>query len=631
MIDWHQFHRDETQPPVVVDPRRRLQISLVCFLLLLAVVFGRAVQLEISQGAAFRAEAEQPVQRQISLPGARGRILARDGTVLVEDEDVARLAVSYRSIEEPPDPRWLRQMAGKRLSKVERRDPARLAEEESRLRRERSELQHRLAALCGLSPDQWEARAREIQASAGRGASEPLGKHVMVENLAPDAVAEVEAHPERYPGAKILHRTRRRYPTGAMAAHVLGYLGPPDAPLAASHDSDPVGRAGVERQYETSLRGHRGVAVELADHAGRRLAIYRPQEPLPGRDLVLTLDPSLQRAAEELLDSALARRDLQAERPEPAGGAIVVMDVHSGEILAAACAPRFEPALFAGGDPVRRAALLSDPAHPLFDRVVQMALPPGSVFKTLTAVALLETGTVDPRSTFTCQGYLKQPDQRRCALFVRHGVGHGEVTLTDALAQSCNVYFFHYAASLGAAALVDWSERLGLGHPTGVDLPGEAAGTLPQHPGDTLAMAIGQDALTATPLQVVRMMAAVANGGRLVTPHVAKDAILPDALPIAGLHPSTLAAVREGLEHVVADPKGTAHGSVYLDSIAIAGKTGTASVGPRHADHAWFAGYVPADKPRWAMVVVLEHAGDAAIAAGPVVKRLVLRMPELSE
>ena len=203
------------------------------------------------------------------------------------------------------------------------------------------------------------------------------------------------------------------------------------------------------------------------------------REPVAGRDVTLTIDPRLQRTAEELLDSAVKRVALQSDRREPSGGAIVVIDVHNGEILAAASAPRFDPAAFAGDDSARREALLADPAHPLFHRAIQMALPPGSVFKTVTAVALLESAGLDPAATFYCQGYLKQPDRQRCAVFVRHGTGHGDVTLAEALAESCNVYFFHHAEKLPPQALVDWARRLGFGQPTGIDLPGEARGIVP--------------------------------------------------------------------------------------------------------------------------------------------------------
>jgi penicillin-binding protein 2 len=248
-------------------------------------------------------------------------------------------------------------------------------------------------------------------------------------------------------------------------------------------------------------------------------------------------------------------------------------------------------------------------------------------------------------------------------IYRRYGIGHGPMTLVDALAQSCNVYFFHHADSLGEAPIVDWGRRTGFGDRTGIDLPGEAAGHLPaaeqtaaqpanrqpRHREAAESLAIGQGSLTATPIQVVRMMAAIANGGQLVTPHVAKGLGLaadPDgqdtdtdspeieiAPPraIAGLDSRKLEIVRDGLRRVVADPKGTGHSTAALEGIMIAGKTGTAETGAGSADHAWFAGYAPADAPRIAFVVVLEHAGDAAATAAPAAKRLVERLRDLGD
>ena len=746
-IDWHRFHQDQISAPTVVDPRRRLRLCRSLFLGLLAVVFARAVQLEVTQGAAFREEALKPLVREKALPGVRGRILARDGTVLACDKKVLSLAVHYRYLQEPPDARWLHRTAVARLKRAERRDRQRVAAEEAGLLAQRAELAQRLMQLCGLSADEWNARAQRIQARVQRiaegvyrrrqaGAEPPgdapaesvLGQlkqtlldalrgsleavaspvvvaeerdyHVMVEDVPLAAVAEIEGHPERYPGVKTIEQTRRDYPAGAMAAHVLGHLGAKEASDQEATDSfaeDFVGRMGIECRYESLLRGRRGVLVEMTDHSGRILDAHRRQEPGLGRDLVLTLDPQLQQTAEALLDSALERRDLRGQGAETAGGAIVVLDAHTGAVWAAASAPRFDPNLFVRGNRDELAALLADRAHRLFDGVSRMAIAPGSVFKTLTAVALLEAGHVDPQSPLVCQGYLRHPDQQRCEIYVRHGHGHGEVNLARALAVSCNVYFFHHAEQLSPAALIDWADRFGFGRPTGIDLPDEAAGNLPtpdtiRHAEgrswrsiDTQMLAIGQSALTATPLQIARLMAAVANGGQLVTPHLvsrlalrddgagqpavettvafrsAKVAEASSALrppkeryfrgakgddvtplpseetsvsfvpprPIPGLTPATLAAIRAGLEQTVAAPDGTAHGTVYLDKLAIAGKTGTAQAGGGRADHAWFAGYVPADKPKLVMVIALQHSGDGATAAGPIARRLVLRMQQL--
>ena len=685
------------------------------------------VQLELGYGPEFRRLAAEPLARELSVPGVRGRILAGGGTVLACDEDAPAVAVHYRYLQDPPDARWLRSTARWRLSAAERKKPGRLAEEEARVLAEREALVCRLAELTGVSRQVWNARAAGIQtrveqiadtvnrrrlaelerrADAGRSpegvkhgaeslggrirslvldvlqgsiddspperitVAEQLDYHVVVEDVSLEVVAEIEAHRDRYPGVKIVQRRRRTYPYGTLAAHLLGHLGPVEksdlgAGDSCRHAEDLIGRAGVERQYEHLLYGRRGTAVELTDRSGRVLSSYRRQEPELGRDLVLSLDLRLQQAAEELLAAALKRRSMQRAEAGPAGGACVVIDVRSGALLAAASAPSFDPNLFAGRGGNEVESILSDPFHPLFDRVSRMALPPGSVFKIVSAAALLTDGGVKADQPLCCQGYLHSPERWRCAIFRRSGAGHGDVALADALAQSCNVYFFHHAEHLGPEPLVAWGRRFGFGQITGVDLPGEAAGNLPSpdsraagrqdapqpSPLNPLPVAIGQGALAATPLQVVRMMAAVANGGRLVTPHVAShlglpplegdqstadlEVLAPDVIrilppaPVDRLDAATLAAIREGLRRTVADPLGTAHATVWLDSIEVAGKTGTAETDSQQGDHAWFAGYAPADRPKVAFVVALEHAGDAAEAAGPVAKRLVLAMQAL--
>ncbi len=669
------------------------------------MIGARLVALELHDGAAYRAEAARPATRRRALPAIRGRILASDGTVLARDEPLAGLAVQYRYLEEPPDPAWLRSRARARLSAAERRRPERVSEEIERVVAERALLRDRLAGLCGLSPAEWQARCARIQSRvrgladhvndlanrrarenntdanpSDRGESwwsvagrrlfdglfrtsnqpiepivvaEELSEHVVHEGLSLEAVAQVEGNPDQFPGVRIEHGDRRVYPAGSLAAHLLGY----------------AGRAGIERQYDALLSGREGTAIDTFDRRGKTIATEIDREPTPGRDVVLWLDPTLQRSAEKLLDDALARRVTGDESVVPSdGGAVIVMDVRNGAILAAASSPRFDPAALSGGDgngsnEAKLARYRADPAHPLFDRTVQMAIPPGSVFKTLTAFALLDSPGFDPRQTIDCQGYLHTPDRQRCAIYTHHGVGHGPVALVDALSQSCNVYFFHYAEEFGPAAIVDWGRRFGFGSTTGIDLPGEVSGHLPslQPPAkgscssssslksqasSLLPLAIGQGSLTVTPLQVVRMMAAVANGGKLVVPRVARRLELaasdgsdgggsPNDIddtsprPIPGLDSERLAIVREGLRHVVADPNGTGYASLRLPGVEIAGKTGTAETGAGRADHAWFAGYAPAESPRVAFVVVLEHAGEASATAAPLARRLVECLDDL--
>lgn len=689
------------------DSRRRLRICLAAFLAMLTVVFVRAAQLEITSGDTFRQQAAKPLVRRRSVPGVRGRILARDGAVLACDRRVSALAVHYRYLEQPCNRTWLRLAARSRLTPQQRREAGRVAAEESQILAQRADLAQRLAELCESAPEQWQRRARQIQsrveriaASANRRmelarsapeaapadpsdasptetarrrllatlkgtmhdapnritVAEELDYHVMADEVPLSVIAEIEGNRDRYPGVRILQRWRRDYPAGSLAAHVLGHLGSPQSPSVegAAGDDALVGRMGLERQHESLLRGRSGMEIELTDHGGRILESYREREPVVGRDLVLTLDSRLEQAAEMLLDQALARRAAGPVGAQASGGgAIVVLDVQTGAVLVAASAPRFDPRWFARGSAELNAAL-RDPAGPLFDRVAGMALAPGSVFKVVTAAALLEAGGLDPQASHLCRGYLDTPDRWRCAVYHRHREGHGQVALRDALAQSCNVYFFHHARQMGPEALVDWAHRLGFGQPTGVDLPGEAAGIVPgpeniqaleAHPwrtADTLELCIGQGSLTVTPLQVARLMAAMANGGRLVAPHVVRGLGLTEAAgggstgddpirvaspqPVPGLSTSTLDTIGEGLEAVVTDPLGTAHATMHPAAVPVAVKTGTAQIGVGRPDHAWLAGYAPADRPRVAFVIVLEQAGNAGPATGPVAKRLIEQM-----
>lgn len=535
----------------------------------------------------------------------------------------------------------------------------------------------------------WEHLKREVTTAPPRRRQDPvivqeeLEHHAWLEGITLDAAAEIAARPQAYPGLKVETVSWRHYPAGRLAAHVVGVrtklrgeelqerqqrLG--DGDPQDYQTGDPIGRSGVERTYDRQLHGIRGLKKITRNRQGEILSESVVREPTPGRDVVLTLHLELQQRLQRILRDELAARTQAAHQTanaaavpiatqaatgqQAAGAAIVVLDVRTGEVLASVSAPDFDVNDLQHPDPETWATLVNDPKRPFVDRVTQMAIPPGSVFKTVTAVAMLESGSFDPDEPLFCQGYLARPDQHRCYIYRHYGVGHGGVTLREALTQSCNVYFYKVARKLGPNAIADWAGRLGFGRPTGIDLPSERRGNLPRppvqdgvanaaystdqsrwYPGDTLGLAIGQSRLTVTPLQVARMMATVANDGRLVTPRVVRrvgttgmaddySTQPPNVVyPLPELSPDTLAFVREGLERVVADSRGTGHKTVFMKEIAIAGKTGTAEVGGGKTDHAWFAGYAPADQPKVAFAVVLEHAGSGGRDAGPVARRVV--------
>ncbi|WP_373652568.1 peptidoglycan D,D-transpeptidase FtsI family protein [Schlesneria sp. DSM 10557] len=505
--------------------------------------------------------------------------------------------------------------------------------------------------------------------------------HTVISGIDAETRAEIEAHPERYPYTQIIVHRRRHYPAGELASHVIGIRKPltdeqlakrkerfPDGDPQDYRLGDPCGLSGLELSYDSLLKGVRGQRALVKNRRGEIVETRVVRLPQHGRDLVLTLDADVQRRAEQLLDEALAKVTIKGTvDPEtsqgqfrdptcPQGGALVALDVQTGAILAAAAAPRFDLNLLITPDAAQWDEVKSDPRSPFLSRVTQMALPPGSVFKIVSAVAAIESGKMPPLSQFHCQGFLDRPDRNRCLPFRHSGVGHGDVSLADALCRSCNVYFYTAARRMGPRSLVDWARRFGVGQPTGIDLPSESAGRLPVpdaplgvgevqekwKPGTTLDLSIGQSSLMMTPLQMARIMAAIANDGHLVTPHFAADSgpasmdetsylrsAIPasQAQPIEGLRRETLGYVREGLTMVVHHPRGTAYKTVRMKEITIAGKTGTAETSG--VDHAWFAGYAPAEQPRIAFVVVLQNGGSGGAVAGPVAHDFLKMLVEL--
>ena len=567
----------------------------------------------------------------------------------------------------------------------------------------------------------WERLRTELTTPPKRRRREPitvqeeLDYHVIAVDLPYQKVAAVVSRPELYPGVDFEMRTERDYPQGSLAAHIVGTRQPVDdedvAQLAADSklsggDSleagelkagDRTGRTGVERSYDRYIRGQRGLERIVSNSAGEIILREVVRQAQPGADIDLAIVEPLQRYAESLLDSAtsssplkwfpegspgskqqaqLAIADASDVASKPTGGCLVAINVHSGQVLCAAAAPRFDLRLLVDHNEELWQALQRDKRSPMYPRVTSMAIAPGSVFKTLTAIAGLESGTLDPEQPVFCRGYLKTPQRHRCYIYRHYGVGHSDITLVDALCKSCNVYFYTVGSEMKAGPLVAWSERLGFGRPSGIDLPFESGGHLPRpsaaqtitlanfeqavtgestHPpaiadatpsepwydGDTLGLAIGQSRLSVTPLQIARLMAAVATGGDMPTPRVVR-AITPQSVggePASTilvqsqkervpLSARTLKYVRAGLEEVVASRGGTGHRTVFSKKVSIAGKTGTAETGSGR-DHSWFAGYVPAEDPQVAFVAVLEFGGSGGQISGPLSKSLVEEMLRL--
>ncbi|HEY3416315.1 MAG TPA: penicillin-binding protein 2, partial [Armatimonadota bacterium] len=431
-------------------------------------------------------------------------------------------------------------------------------------------------------------------------------------------ITRLEEELPSLPGVYLQAEPVRRYPNGALAAHLLGFLREIDADEMVEradqgyHAGDRLGKAGLERLYEEGLRGVEGRDEVEVDAAGRVLRKLRSRRYQAGKTLVLTLDLQVQQAAEQ----ALAGHR----------GAVVALDPATGAILALANAPSIDPNIMSGRlSPELNRQWRASGAE--FCRATAGLYPPGSVFKIVTATAALEAGKITQDSSFYCDGaYLGIHCWKRA--------GHGFLPLTEAIAQSCNVAFMKIAQSTGIHPLVAMAHRFGLGERVGFDLLPENAGIVPDpewartvahrrwEVGDTLQVGIGQSSLEITPMQSARIAAAYANGGLLVHPYVVTtEGGLPQltqpARPI-GLKADTMQTVIHGLRAVVGE--GTAKS---MDpTLHIAGKTGTAQ-NPRGNDHAWFVGFAPTEHPTIAIAVLIENGGHGGAVAAPIAERVI--------
>lgn len=478
------------------------------------------------------------------------------------------------------------------------------------------------------------------------------------EDLSWDEVARIAVRSPDLPGVLLDSGLLRHYPHGPLTAHVVGYVGP----VAGSElpdDPDPmlklpefrIGKTGIERAYDRELRGRAGVSRAEVNAIGREIREIDRYDGEEGADLQVSLDLDLQRyCMERLADEEAA--------------AAVVLDVASGAVLAMASVPTYDPGAFAGGLSTALWRQLSlDPRHPLVNKCIRGQYPPGSTFKMVTALAALEAGLVTATSEVFCPGHMSLGNARfHC--WKQHG--HGRIALVQALAQSCDVYFYELARRVGIDALAAMARRLGIGEPLGIDLPGEKPGLMPTsrwkrerfgqpwQKGETLVCGIGQGFVSATPLQLAVMTARLCNGGRAVHPWIVRGrhAHVSDGqgepAPSLGVNRANLEHVLKGMYEVVNGPRGTAKAAALpLAGVFMGGKTGTSQVRritkaeravgahkrkdrPREErDHALFVAFAPYDRPKFAVSVIVEHGESGAKTAAPVARDIILRALQL--
>lgn len=459
-------------------------------------------------------------------------------------------------------------------------------------------------------------------------------------------VVAVETHQLELPGVSLRTRPRRSYADGAMAAHVLGYLGEINQKqLKLLKDQgyvvgDEIGQYGLERRWEELLRGQSGGQQVEVDALGRRVRVLHEVNDVPGYTVRLTLDRRMQEAAYEALKGK--------------EGTVVALDVNSGAILALASTPAFDPNVFARGIKSDEwTGLVKDQLRPLSNRATQGQFPPGSTFKIIMAIAGLEEGVINPESFIQDPGFF--PFGNRSFRDWKKG-GHGAVNLHRAIVESCDTYFYQLGPKLGIDRIAKWARAFGLGEKSGIALDDERSGVIPDtewkrkryrqpwFPGETVSVAIGQGYVTVTPLQLANMMAAVANGGKLFRPYLVSKVESvdgstvreygPELIRTIELKPDTLNRVHAALADVVSGAGGTG-GAARSPLIKVAGKTGTAQVIEMkgaylkseqlsyfNRDHAWFVSYAPVDNPRVAIAVLVEHGGHGGDAAAPMAKKV---------
>ncbi len=582
---------------------KRVDIAMLIVGLCMVTLLAQLWYLQVVKSDELRAKSEKNRLRLVRLPAPRGKILDRSGRLLAGVTPRFNVCI---------------------------------------VKEEAKDLESLLKKLGPLL-DESDA---EIRTQLAKGKREPLYMPIVIKRgVSWETLCRIEASSYRLPGVYIEAVPGRRYPYGAIAPHLLGYLGQvsekelKSSRFPGTRPGDLVGKYGIEVVYNRELAGVNGLKRLEVDAMGGLVKVLDERPPVPGEDLYLTIDLDLQKAAQEALEDKV--------------GAVVVMDPNNGAILAMASSPKFDPELFIKGLTTQQWEALQDKTkRPLLNRTIQGQYAPGSTFKIVTAAAALQEGVITSKSTFNCSSRFRLGRRTfRCWDWR----GHGDTDLYKALSQSCDVYFYQVGLKLGIDEISRYAMAFGLGKHTGVNLPGEVRGRVPTREwkrrtfhepwqkGETLIVAIGQGATTVTPLQMARLISAVANGGTLYTPTYISQILDPSGKIVSTfkaepngrlpVEPYYLKAIKKGLVGAVNDKKGTAT-KCKIKGLLVAGKTGTAQVKEqkkrglhqklpwKYRDHAWFIAYAPADNPQLAVAVLVEHGGHGGSAAAPIARKI---------
>jgi len=596
-----------------IEPfRKAFLLCLLGFVGTFAVLLASLAYLQLWRGDNFRLLSENNRIRLEKVRAPRGKILDAAGTVLADTRPCFDVLAIPEEI------------------------------------RDYASLQKSLAAVSPLPESALASQVENLKKQI------PFRPTLLWRDASWEAVAFLEANRIRIPGVFVQVSQARLYLPGGLLPPVIGHLGEISRSELESSNygeyqiGDWIGKTGIEKQWERYLRGRDGGIQVEVDAYGRHVRFLNKKEPVPGKNVVLSLDSRLQQAARDGL--------------EDRAGAVLAMDPRDGRILCYLSQPSFDPNDFIRGiSPETWKALRDDPLHPLVDRAIQGLYPLGSVFKIVMAAAALEEDVIKPGEKILCTGSHRVGVREfRCW----RTEGHGWMDVHQALVESCDVFFYQMGQRLGIRRIYEYATRFGFGQGTGIGVEGEKRGLVPNpewkkkstgspwYEGETVSLSVGQGALQVTPLQVLVMISAVANGGTLWVPSLVDRVEYPDGRiylekePHARSHvrlsETTLQEIRSALRDVVETSRGTGK-RARLECAEVAGKTGTAQVvrqaEPKAAyrtlaktnwDHAWFACYAPADSPEIAVVVLVENGGHGGEAAAPVARRVLQKYFELT-
>ena len=573
---------------------QRLNLLRYPAALIFLVLIARLWQLQIIQGADYAVKAENNRVRTVELMAPRGVITDRNGEILADNRSSVTVLLYRESMKDEDD------------------------------------TIHFLSEKLLLNSE-------DLQSALVRGRETGLFRPIIVkEDAGLEDISVIEAHRRDHPEIQVVPEPRRRYPNGSLASHLIGYVGEItedelDQNLFPSAEPGSlVGKSGIERVYNESLVGIKGERLVLVDSRGREVSPPDDKNPVIGGEVQLTVDMKIQSVAEKALEGKV--------------GAIIAMNPRDGEILAMASAPSFDPNVFSKRLSYEDwRAILDDPDHPMQNRCIQNSYAPGSIFKLIMAEAGLSEKIIDRNTSVYCTGS-EVYFGRVFSCGARNG--HGRIRLEDAIAKSCNIFFYELGLKLGISRISEYALRFGLGEKTGIDLPGERSGIIPNsewkektfgepwYPGETIPVSIGQGAINTTPLQMVRAVSVLANGGYVVTPHILLRADHIDENPEwparhINIDENDIQRIKEGMWRGV-NEGGTGHNAA-IPGRDICGKTGTAQVVSKESktqssgplgDHAWFVGFSGRENSEIAVIVFLEHGGKGGTDAAPLAKEI---------